>query len=254
MAPIFRRSDETPEPEPEELDLPAQHEEPDDSQLAGRLEIYSAAPLIQDLHGEPEGDTLADAEPLAAAPTPGPARGPARIDVGTRVAEVLHAAESAAEGIVADAGAEADRLRAAALEELERARTAAEQLRGDAETYAESTRAKAHDDAESLRRDVQGEVAAMRSEAAAEAQALREDGELIRDQLAREGLARQRQLAEATHSLEEQLGTALGAVRGIAAELDELLAREQTARSEDESLVEVLGTNWRGPRQRRSGT
>jgi hypothetical protein len=236
MTRFKRRPEEDGTAPPAEGDL----SEPDAAPLKGRLDAYSAAPQLRDL-----GDEAADDAPPTEVPDATGPRRSATAEIGPRVAEVLQAAEAAAEEIVADARREAEEVRGAAAQALEQATVESEQLRLDADSYAGSTRAQADEQAELLRREAHEEVEALRAEAEADARVLREDGEAVREQLAREGLERQRQLATATHALEERLGTALAAVQGIASELDELLAKEREATAEDESLVEALSSNRR---------
>jgi hypothetical protein len=93
--------------------------EPDESPLADRLGVYSAAPRMHDIE---------TTEPPAPAAVP-PVRPDARAGVAAHVTEVLQAAETAAEEIVADARAAADAIRQAAHDEAQALRAAAE---GDA--------------------------------------------------------------------------------------------------------------------------
>jgi cell division septum initiation protein DivIVA len=204
----------------------------DAPRLAGRMEPYLAQSQSHDgqdiehsehLAGDGERSDDVDSNAVQAtepAATPSadaePSQPSLTATVGPHVAAVLQAAESAAQEIVSDAQSEAERLLSQTAQ--------AERLLDETEAYAASVRSNADQDVANLRQRAEEELSALRADAELEALSLREAGEDERDRLVRQGLDRQREIRDATHALEEQLGATLATVRGIANELDELLA------------------------------
>lgn len=240
---LLRRNDE---PESDlELDAP---------RLAGRMEPYLAKSQAHDgedhsehlaAAGEPPDEAaLAGSRPSSAsrsheqgsepktAPSadPEPAPHSATVAVGPRVAAVLQAAESAAQEIVSDAKQEAERLLNQTVQDAER-------LRDETEASAASARADADEYVANLRQGAQQELSALRADAEREALLLRQEGEDERDRLVRQGRDRQREMRDATHALEEQVGATLATLRGIANELDELLAASDAEQEQEQEVA-----------------
>jgi hypothetical protein len=194
---------------------------------------------------EPEPEPEPPVVPARASrrdPEPEPSSAARYADLGQQIADVLRVAEEKAEQVLAEAHADAGRIReeaeAEATEargrfelEIENDRTEAQRIRAEAEAYAEGRRLSADE-----------EATAVRAEAESEARALREAGEEIRRRLEQEGLAKQNELRTASTTIEARLREALDTSRSVAADIERLLNGGPTVEpdEDDATLAEAL--------------
>jgi len=200
---------------------------------------------------EPEPEPEIAAPPARASrrepevePEPEPARAAAPsaryADLGQQIADVLRVAEEKAEQVLAEAHAEAARIRKEAEGEAHEARRRFEQQTEDERSEARRIRADAEAYAEERRRKADEEATAVRSEAETEARALREAGEEIRRRLEQEGLAKQQEILTTSTTIEARLRAAMETSRAVADEIERLLDGRSSADEDDATLAEAL--------------
>jgi flagellar biosynthesis GTPase FlhF len=151
------------------------------------------------------------------------------VDVGERIASVLHAAEQAAEQIRTDARREAEELTAGA-----------RQARDEADEYAQDVRSGVDGYANQHRREAEEEARQMLATAEAEAKALREAAQDMARQLEDEGRRRREELRDETRHLEERRKRALEDIREIAAQLEDVIGSAQVSEGGEQALDEAL--------------
>jgi len=151
-------------------------------------------------------------------------------DFGERVAGVLSAAEAAAEHIRADARREAQDMLAVA-------EVGAAEVRGKAEAYDRDTRSVVDSYATERRREAEQEVQQQLADAEAQARATRQAAEAMARQIEEAGWKRGQALRDESKVVEERLKKALGGLRRMVTELEELVG---AGAPEPESLADAL--------------
>lgn len=154
-------------------------------------------------------------------------------DIGERVAGVLSAAEVAADQIRADARLDAEEL-------LRAARDDAEQLRREAAAYDADTRAAVDAYATDRRREAEQQVQKQLADADVQARATREAAEQMAAQIEEAGRRRGQALREESRSVEERLQKALGGLRRMTVQLEELVGTSADSSTDGESLADAL--------------
>jgi hypothetical protein len=151
-------------------------------------------------------------------------------DIGERVAEVLAAAETAANEFLDDARRTGEQL-------LEAARQEAEDVRRKAAAYEADTREAVDSFAANRRREAEREVQQQLVDSETQARATRQAAEAMARQIEEEGKRRGEELREEAKSLEERLKKALLGLRRMTVEIEQLLA---PASEDAESLADAL--------------
>ena len=137
-------------------------------------------------------------------------------DIGERVAGVLSAAEAAAEEIRGDARTTAEEIVAAAKRE-------ADDLRRQTAAYDADTRAAVESYATERRREAEQAVQKQLTDGQAQARATRQAAEAMARQIEEEGRQRGQALRDESKAVEERLRKALGGLRRMTSELEELV-------------------------------
>jgi vacuolar-type H+-ATPase subunit E/Vma4 len=169
-------------------------------------------------------------------------------EVGSRVAGILEAAETAAEQIRADALREAhETMRRAEgeadvrIEELTRE---AERVRSEADDYARDIRQAVDSYGTQARREAEEEVRRLVAEAEEEARAVREAAQGIAERIQTDAHRRHENLQREAKILEERRQRVLDGLRDLVAQLQDALVEPATS-GEEESLVDALDVERR---------
>ncbi len=180
------------------------------------------------------GTTSASEEPTA---------GPARMDIGERINEIIRTAEEAARQVGADAEGEAADTRAQAERDatarLAEAEHETHRLREEAGAYAAETRQVADSYATQKRREADGEAGRIQREAESQARAVREAAEAMAKQIEVEGQRKQSELQEETRAIEARLDKLVRGFREASSQLETLLQRSRSG----DSLAEALSVD-----------
>jgi hypothetical protein len=224
------------------------HETPGELVAVARALAKEAAECDRYVHRQREGgigdmSQTADHDP---APTSVKSAS-AYADIGERVAGVLSAAEAAAEEIRSDARTTAEEIVAAARRE-------ADELRRQTAAYDADTRAAVESYATERRREAEQAVQKQLTDGQAQARATRQAAEAMARQIEEEGRQRGQALRDESKAVEERLRKALGGLRRMTSELEELVgtpaAKESLSdalhphgRSADEPALTVVRTD-----------
>ena len=167
---------------------------------------------------------------------------------GTRVAQVLNAAEEAAEAIRAEARRHADEIlrqakadAAARVEELSRE---AERVRAEADDYARDIRVAVDSYGTQARRDAEQEARNLLADAEEHARATREAAQQMASQIEDGARRRHESLVHEARSLEERRQRVLDGLRDLAAQLQDALV-EPASRDLGKSLSDALDVERR---------
>jgi FtsZ-binding cell division protein ZapB len=167
--------------------------------------------------------------------------------VGSRVAGVLEAAETAAEQIRSDALREAHetmrRAEGDAQARIEELTREAERVRAEADDYARDIRQAVDSYGTQARREADEEARKVVTEAEEQARAVREAAQSMAEQIQSDAHRRDETLQREAKVLEDRRQRVLDSLRDLVAQLQDALV--EPSRGEEESLVEALDVERR---------